>query len=85
MISDYSEGGLSMIDLISFNKAPNSTWVKKYLDSENHGKWKYFFDWQLQYYGGPVVFKGNLNKHDLSNLSTQQMPLRQKSYSFGQR
>ena len=46
MISDYSEGGLRMIDLISFNKALKSTggrgWVKKYLDPENHGKWKFF-------------------------------------------
>ena len=57
-----------MIDLISFNKALKSTWVKKYLDPENHGKWKFFFDWQLQHYGGPVVFRGNLNKHDLSKF-----------------
>ena len=42
MISEYSEGGLRMIDLISFNKALKSTWVKKYLDPENHGKWKFF-------------------------------------------
>ena len=39
MISDNSEGGLRMIDLVSFNKALKSTWVKKYLDPENHGKW----------------------------------------------
>ena len=43
-------------------------WVKKYLDPENHGKWKLFFDWQLQHYGGPVVFRGNLNRHDLSKF-----------------
>ena len=55
VISDYSEGGLRMIDLISFNKALKSTWVKKYLDAENHGKWKLFLDWQLRNYGGPVV------------------------------
>ena len=66
MISDYSEGGLKMIDLISFNKALKSTWVKKYLDPENHGKWKYFFEWQLHQYGGPAIFRGNLNKQDIS-------------------
>ena len=43
MIGYYSVGGLKMIDLESFNKALKSTWVKKYLDPENHGKWKYFF------------------------------------------
>ena len=40
-----------MIDLISFNKALKSKWVKKkYLDPENHGKWELFLDWQLQDY-----------------------------------
>ena len=29
MIGDYSDGGLKMIDLESFNKALKSTWVKK--------------------------------------------------------
>ena len=68
MVSNYSEGGLRMIDLISFNKALKSTWVKKYFDPENPGKWKLFVDWQLQHYGGPVVYRGNLNRHDLSKL-----------------
>ena len=39
MIGDYSDGGLKMIDLESFNRVLKSTWVKKYLDPENHGKW----------------------------------------------
>lgn len=69
MISDYPEGGLRMIELISFNKALKSTSVKKYLDLQNHGKWKYLLDWQLQHYGGPAVFaRGHLNKHDFSNF-----------------
>ena len=59
---------LEEIYFISFNKALKSTWVKKYLDPENHGKWKLFLDWQLQHYGGPVVFRGNLNRHDLSKF-----------------
>ena len=28
----------------------------------------FFFDWQLQHYGGPVVFRGNLNRYDLSKF-----------------
>ena len=65
MIGDYSDGGLKMIDLESFNKALKSTWVKKYLDPENHGKWKYFFDSELQPFGGPAIFRGNLKQDDL--------------------
>ena len=37
MICDYSDGGLKMIDLESFNEALQSTWVKKYLGSESCG------------------------------------------------
>ena len=40
MISDYENGGLKMIDIKLFNSALKSGWIKKYLDKENHGKWK---------------------------------------------
>ena len=66
MIGDYSDGGLKMIDLESINKALKSTWVKKYLDPENHGKWKYFFASELQLFGGPAIFRGNLKQDDLT-------------------
>ena len=32
-----------MIDIQSFSKSLKATWIKKYLDEENQGKWKYFF------------------------------------------
>ena len=38
MINNYPDGGLKMIDIHSFNKALKATWIKKYLDTENHGK-----------------------------------------------
>ena len=68
MISDYKNGGLRMIDIKSFNKALKSTWVKKYLDNNNHGKWKLLFDSELRDCGGDVIFKGNLNKSDLAKF-----------------
>ena len=39
IISEYKSVGLRMIDIKSFNKALKSTWIKKYLDKDNHGKW----------------------------------------------
>ena len=54
-----------MIVIKSFNKAFKSTWIKKYLDKDNHGKWKLFFDLHLTEYGGRDFFKGNLYKNDL--------------------
>ena len=44
MINDPRNGGLKMIDLCSFNKSLKTTWVKKYLDTTNKGKWKLLFD-----------------------------------------
>ena len=63
MINDYESGGLKMID-ISFNKSLKTTWIKKYLDESNQGKWKGFFELELGKYGGSLVFTGNLNRHD---------------------
>ena len=34
MINDYSEGGLKLIDIASFNRSLKATWIKKYLDKE---------------------------------------------------
>ena len=66
MICDYSDGGLKMIDLESFNEALQSTWVKKYLGSESCGTWKCFFDSELQLLGGLDILRGNLKQDDLT-------------------
>ena len=69
MINDYPEGGLKMIDIASFNKSLKATWIQKYLDPENHSKWKRLFDSDLVRYGGEAILKGNLNKKDINNLT----------------
>ena len=62
MISDYENGGLRMIDIKLFNNALKLSWIKKYLDTENHGKWKLLFDLQLRPFGGEAIFRGNLSE-----------------------
>ena len=62
MINDYPNGGLKMIDVVSFNKSLKAYWIKTYLHSENSSKWKTFFFLELGKYGGNAFFKGNLNK-----------------------
>ena len=57
-----------MVDIKFFNKALKSTWVKKYLDNDNSGKWNLFFDSQLHDFGRAVTFNGNLNKNDLAKF-----------------
>ena len=64
MINEPECGGLKMIDLCSFNKSLKTTWVKKYLDTTNHGKWKFLFDLELENYDRDLIFRGNLNVSD---------------------
>jgi len=54
-----------MIDIQSFIKSLKATWIKKYLDEENQGKWKYFFDLELERHGGSIVLTSNQNKKDI--------------------
>ena len=68
MINDYSEGGLKMIDIVSFNRSLKATWIKRYLDKENYGRWKSFFDLELEKYGGEVTIPGNLDIKDSRNV-----------------
>lgn len=58
-----------MIDIASFNKALKSGWIRKYLDESNKGKWKIFFDAELEKLGGQTVFRGNLDIKDSKKLA----------------
>jgi len=58
MINNYPEGGIKMIDILSFNKSLKAVWVKKYLDNESCGHWKLFFDTELTKYGVKAIFWG---------------------------
>ena len=66
MINDYGKGGLKMIDIFSYNKSLKTTWIMKYLDDENSGKWKLFLEKELEKYDGKLIFSGNLNRKDTS-------------------
>ena len=71
---NYGNGGLRMIDIASFNKALKSVWIRKYLDESNKGKWKLFFDAELEKLGGKIVFRGNLDVKDSKKLANNLSP-----------
>ena len=60
MISDYSKGGLKMIDIASFNQALKMKWVKSYLDDQDTGKWKLFFQSSTGTIWREISFLGKL-------------------------
>ena len=57
-----------MIDIHTFNKSLKASWIKKYLDPTNNGRWKFFFDVNLKMYGGKFIFSCNLHKDDIPLL-----------------
>ena len=57
LINDYENGGLKMVDLSSFNKSLKTTWIGKYLDTSNHGKWKEIVFLELEKHGDSLIFK----------------------------
>ena len=61
MINNYPAGSLKRIDILSFNKSLKTTWIKKYLGTENQGKWKLF-----------SISLSNLNKIDTANIFKKQ-------------
>ena len=67
-----------MVDIALFTKSLKTSWIKKYLDDSNRGKWKDFFELELKKYGGKLVFTCNLNKLDTSNLISVQDPFLQE-------
>ena len=68
IIRDYEKGGLRMVDIHTFNKSLKTSWIKKYLDPTNNGRWKFFFDDNLKMYGGKFIFSCNLHKDDIPLL-----------------
>ena len=70
MINDFGVGGLKMMDISSFNNSLKTTWIKKYLDSNNKGKWKIFFDITLKKYGCRNFFSYNFNVRDTLSIIT---------------
>jgi len=70
MINDYGDGGLKLIDLISFTKSLKAAWVKKCLGTTYKRKWKFFFDLHLQNCGPENMFSCNLNVTDTDILET---------------
>ena len=70
IINNYAESGLKMLDLKTFSRSLQFTWIQKYLSSQNNAKWKTFFDYRLKRCGGPFLFSYNTRKEDIKFLNT---------------
>ena len=68
MINDYKDGGAKMLDIFAFNRALKATWITKYLDNNNKGKWADLFNHSFRELGGKNALLSNLSKKDLQNF-----------------
>ena len=71
MINNYNKGGLKMIDIRNFNTSLKVKWLQGYLDSDNKGKYKVFFDYYLERYRGKLLTLSNLQQLDTKQLVIQ--------------
>ena len=71
MLNEYKDGGLTMLDIQSFNYALKAKWVQKYLDDSNQAKWKLFFDYFIKKHDGKLLLTGNLNQAYVAGLNIQ--------------
>ena len=71
MINDYTKGGLKMLDIQSFNNAIKATWIQRYLDPNDKGKWKLFTDFFLGNRDATALFSGNLKPEDVATLEIE--------------
>ena len=69
MIRDYENLGLKMLDLNTFNKALKLSWVRKYLNDDDSGKWKLLCNFPLIFNGEAEFFRGNLDRKDVSKYN----------------
>lgn len=68
---NYENGGIKLTDIEAFLTSIKTSWVKRYLDKENKGKWKYFFDQQLTIVGQELLFESNLDEKDVKSFLKQ--------------
>ena len=57
-----------LTDIEAFLTSSKTSWVKRYLDKENKGKWKYLLDQRLTSVGQGLPFESNLDEKDVKSF-----------------
>ena len=54
-----------MLDSYKFLNSLKASWIKRLIDENNKGMWKYFYNKKLEKYGGGLIFECNITESDL--------------------
>jgi hypothetical protein len=73
LIGDYSVGGLRMCHIPSLLKGLKIAWVKRFIDCNNSGHWKIFFNYYLKPFGGDLLWYCNINNSEecINNIKNE--------------
>jgi len=72
----YENGGLKLTDINNFLNAIKAGWVKRFLDKNNHGKWKLLLHEKLKNFGTSLIFESNLDEAIIHNISKENLFLK---------
>ena len=61
-------GGLNLPNIKTFINALKASWVKRFVDENNKGKWKIFFQNILKKRGGEIYFECTLDTKDIKSI-----------------
>ena len=70
LFNEYENGGLKMLDVVTFSKSLKACWLQKYFESTDNAKWKYFLEESLDKLGGNLIFYGFLRDVNLLDIKT---------------
>ena len=64
LINSIEEGGLKTPDLETYEKSLKLTWIKRYIDENNSGLWKYFLAKIMNNFGNIFLLSCNMDPND---------------------
>ena len=73
----YENGGLKLTDINCFLNAIKAGWVKRFLDKNNHGKWKLLLHEKLKNVGTNLIFECNLDEAIINKVSKENVFLKE--------
>jgi hypothetical protein len=73
MIQNRFNGGLNIPNIFIYSESLKYQWIKKLLDDDYKGGWKYFVTERMKSYGNKLIWECNLsfkdsNTVDLKNI-----------------
>ena len=71
LTQNFKNGGIKMIDINYFLNSIKASWIKRYINKENKGAWKFFIEQKIKQYGNEFIFECNVSKNEINTFFPQ--------------